>query len=384
MKILGINISHDASIAQITGDKIDFICDEPRFRRNVPNDHFTGSYKYWTPEPRDPHFMSIPRKVKDLPDHIAFATFDRRGWDIDGKKLGDRCYDRALGDDLMEFCGDHMLTRENLIKADEKFDFGLTFTDPEYDTDHTIAQIICEDQLDNRPYTLVHEHHHLYHAYCAHQLSPWRDEEVISIVWDGGGSNFFHEEYPAYQEMETIYRCTPSKEPKKQWQRLSNSRYVLDAGAYFPNLPHDMFWTGKTLETQINGVDYLFNTQPSMGMKFSQLSQELGCDDRGRAAGKVMGMASYSRRVSQNLTSFDLAQDLELEAFEYSCRIIENAIERNPDLKKIVLSGGYSLNCTNNYKYLQRFPDFEFFVDPVPSDGGTALGACLHTKLENS
>ena len=42
-----------------------------------------------------------------------------------------------------------------------------------------------------------------------------------------------------------------------------------------------------------------------------------------------------------------------------------------------ILSGGYSLNCTNNYKYLQRFPDHQFFVDPIPHDGGTAVGCAL-------
>jgi predicted NodU family carbamoyl transferase len=41
------------------------------------------------------------------------------------------------------------------------------------------------------------------------------------------------------------------------------------------------------------------------------------------------------------------------------------------------LSGGYSLNCTNNYKYLDAFPDHQFFVDPIPHDGGTGAGAAI-------
>ena len=59
-----------------------------------------------------------------------------------------------------------------------------------------------------------------------------------------------------------------------------------------------------------------------------------------------------------------------------------------PDSTNIVLSGGYSLNCTNNYKYLQSFPDINFFVDPVPHDGGTAVGCALEyymtADLENA
>lgn len=66
-----------------------------------------------------------------------------------------------------------------------------------------------------------------------------------------------------------------------------------------------------------------------------------------------------------------------------SLNIIRKAVELNPDVKNIVLSGGYSLNCTNNYKYLEHFPEHNFFVDPIPHDGGTAVGAAvwLNRKL---
>ena len=42
------------------------------------------------------------------------------------------------------------------------------------------------------------------------------------------------------------------------------------------------------------------------------------------------------------------------------------------------LSGGFSLNCTNNAKYLREFPDHQFFVDPVAHDGGTAIGGAIN------
>ena len=49
----------------------------------------------------------------------------------------------------------------------------------------------------------------------------------------------------------------------------------------------------------------------------------------------------------------------------------------NPDCKNILLSGGYALNCTNNAKYLDAFPDYQFFVDPVANDAGTAIGSAI-------
>jgi len=33
------------------------------------------------------------------------------------------------------------------------------------------------------------------------------------------------------------------------------------------------------------------------------------------------------------------------------------------------------LNCSNNFKLVKHFPEYNFFVDPIPYDGGTAVGA---------
>ena len=44
----------------------------------------------------------------------------------------------------------------------------------------------------------------------------------------------------------------------------------------------------------------------------------------------------------------------------------------------IVLSGGYFLNCSNNFKYVKKYPNINFFVDPIPHDGGTAIGATVY------
>ena len=120
-------------------------------------------------------------------------------------------------------------------------------------------------------------------------------------------------------------------------------------------------------------------------MNFSQMSAALGCDEQGRAAGKVMGMASYNLCNRDNVfTQHTVAQELEIKSLEKSVETIQRAIDMNPNVKNIILSGGFSLNCTNNYKYLSAFPEHDFFVDPVPHDGGTALGAALwlHERLQ--
>jgi len=68
---------------------------------------------------------------------------------------------------------------------------------------------------------------------------------------------------------------------------------------------------------------------------------------------------------------------MQRESFDDAVEIIQRAIDLNPDCKNIVLSGGFSLNCTNNYKYLKKFPEHKFFVDPAANDSGTSIGAAL-------
>lgn len=47
--------------------------------------------------------------------------------------------------------------------------------------------------------------------------------------------------------------------------------------------------------------------------------------------------------------------------------------------KKVVVSGGYGLNCVANYHYLERLnkEGIEIYVEPISNDGGTAIGAAL-------
>ena len=47
--------------------------------------------------------------------------------------------------------------------------------------------------------------------------------------------------------------------------------------------------------------------------------------------------------------------------------------------KKVVLSGGYALNCVANYYYLTELnkQGIELYVEPISNDGGTAVGIAL-------
>ena len=193
------------------------------------------------------------------------------------------------------------------------------------------------------------------------------DVGVCRLLWD---------EYPTHQEIESIYYGTGT-DIIPLYSKLSNQRFVHDVSDSFPNELHGFLHTDSVDTLNIEDVDYELVSYPSMGMNFSNVSAALGTDEEGRAAGKVMGMASYGKQEHNHYNRYNYAHQLELDSYEYTCDLIRKAIEYKPDTRNIILSGGFSLNCTNNYKYLQAFPDYQIFVDPIPHDGGTAAGAAL-------
>ena len=380
MIIYGVNTSHDTSLAIIDDGVVVDVFEEERSRRE----------KYFNFKGEGPHeLLLVHHKGLPTPDELIFASFDRRQLSITfDKDLVS--YQRPIQDKILEEFTKEQLTMERIDTLMEEYpDWGevnMNFDPAKASEDDGQSLIAQEDfdimrdvsaQFEIEDYFYENEHH-LYHAESGYTLSPWKDEPCIAIVWDGGGAQCHFEIHPNYQEIESIYRCEPNTNPKAQWKRYSNHRFLGDLHSQaFGNYMEDCFVCPLDLETEIEDVPTVLTSKPSMGMNFSNASSALGCDDMGRAAGKVMGMASYgSTGVKDGVfNQHTIAQELELQSLEHSCTIIQRAIDLNPDTNKIILSGGFSLNCTNNYKYLQRFPNHQIFVDPVPHDGGTAVGA---------
>ena len=367
MKILGVNISHDTSCAVIEDGEVVSVYEEERSRRS----------KWWSPTDDSSNvyeelgLLSIDHKQLHRPDLLTFASFDRRDLKLDFK---DRVLkDRVLQGELISVLSEQQLTRDRLEYIAKTYKDAINPIHEHLHEDELICQGIAK-QCQVEKYNFIPEHHY-FHAVCGSHLSPY--DECIVITWDGGGYNSHWQDYPRYQEIECIWHYKDNK-VEALWKRYSNHRFVSELQDNFPGYGEDCLHCKEDLEVEIDGVPSVFTSYPSMGMNFSNMSYALGCDEKGRAAGKVMGMASYGDMHPKVFTKHTVAQQLEHVSLEHSKEIIQYAIDMVPDCKNIVLSGGYSLNCTNNYKYLQAFPDHQFFVDPIPHDGGTAVGAALH------
>ena len=71
----------------------------------------------------------------------------------------------------------------------------------------------------------------------------------------------------------------------------------------------------------------------------------------------------------------DFAYALQTATQNHVKKYIDRMIEKT-GIKKVVLAGGYFLNCVANYSYLRK--DVEFYIEPVSSDAGTSMGAAKY------
>ena len=79
-----------------------------------------------------------------------------------------------------------------------------------------------------------------------------------------------------------------------------------------------------------------------------------------------------------------LAKKLQLETERLTIFLIEKVLEMTPT-KNVVLSGGYFMNCVNNFKYRKHFSnDIKFFIDPIPYDAGTCFGCAAQVWMEHT
>lgn len=396
MYILGINISHHSSSCLIKDGEILYFVEESRILRDKHFDYqehlFNGSYR----NPKyDSFYPSLDtlKKYTDTVDYVIFTSYGQENWDkeiikIIGRKLDENgikyktkifyhenhhiyhaanaFYSSGFDDAvalIMDGGGsyDEKYYKENI---EEEFKFPFRESESIYKCDY------------NSGFTPLFKHYSLFDKDC-------QDGEVFVV----------NEEKP-YKEIFT---------------------HSISCGSYFALLA-DIFSTGYDSAGKIMGLSsygskdqekntllkedlfYELNgewvTHPHPYEYFDNLLLELNLDSFSEL--KDFNLQSlyphfYSNKVAdyhiashENEDEIDkyntfmqyanIAAKCQLETERQTIRLIQKALDLSGS-KNIVLSGGYFLNCVNNFNYLKHFPDVNFFVDPISYDAGTAIGA---------
>jgi carbamoyltransferase len=88
----------------------------------------------------------------------------------------------------------------------------------------------------------------------------------------------------------------------------------------------------------------------------------------------------YKNKITKEVTKqnykfyADYTYEIQTQTQEAVGNLIEQAIEKT-GIKKVCIVGGYGMNVVANHYYLQRFPDVEFYFEPLSDDTGITIGA---------
>jgi len=262
--------------------------------------------------------------------------------------------------------------------------------------------------------------HHKLHSACAFYRSGF--DSAVSVIVDGAGTFVplgINSEQVMSWEVESIIDCDYPAEFSTKF-KVYGTREPIPGG--MTKMQSDMF--GETGESHVAIV----SDRAGITKVYEAVTQYCGWS--GIEAGKTMGLFPYGKENSsipklfddqslyplsnrnlivpnypngaivnsgiyeflneinqmenqdKDLSKLDSRRDMayacQVETQEQVVKLIKQAVEETGK-KKVVISGGYGLNCVANYHYLDVLKDegIEIYVEPVSNDAGTAMGAAM-------
>jgi carbamoyltransferase len=259
--------------------------------------------------------------------------------------------------------------------------------------------------------------HHKLHAACAFYRSGF--DKAAALVVDGAGTyiTLTRQGYDPFIgfETETIFDCQYPMNFKTVYKHVGARDPVPNE--VVKNFPSDFH--GEANETH----ECVITDRAGIVKTYEAVTQY--CGFHAIEAGKTMGLFPYGKPndeipplyddsfsvpvsnrnflvpnypanadVNFKLNSFlnehdsedvtklknrrDLAYAVQKESQDQVVRLIRKAV-KDTGHNKVVISGGYGLNCVANYHYLDALKDegIEIYVEPISNDAGTAIGAAM-------
>ena len=243
-------------------------------------------------------------------------------------------------------------------------------------------------------YDMSHQHHFLHIISSLHNSGF---NEAVSIVIDGGGSRNLDTDLEeattiTYWDPQNSKPFTPLKKFYRDWNNDNDlNQSQLNIANFYSAITYYLGFNdnqeGKTM-----GLSSYGNPKEIKAKKYFNnytLRTNLGIID----GDSKKGLVNYLKLNSSSfppLSNFDwhkdpsklpqnisnLALSVQNECQKTTGDLIEEYLKQT-NSKNVVCSGGYFLNCVSNYYLIKRFPNINFYFDPICHDGGTAIGAAL-------
>ena len=223
---------------------------------------------------------------------------------------------------------------------------------------HFIDNIL--KQIKFKDFKFYNNEHHMFHAISGFYFSNFN--EALCIISDGGGEVLHRD----LRVLESIFYIK-NKKIKTFYKHYSNAKN--DFFNIYIKIPVEK-------NIKINNVDIKLSNKETGGLKY--LNYTISAGFKEYEEGQLMGIAAYkNKNTNLDKNVLEIANKAQNETLQERIKLIEKALTYN-NCKNIILSGGYHLNCSNNFKLVKHFSKLNFFVDPIAHDGGTAVGVAAY------
>ena len=269
----------------------------------------------------------------------------------------------------------------NNCKINEISVSGL-YTHP-FNLDESILSFYLSKYFPNTKINYYLHKHHFCHSFISFSNSLFK--EALSIVIDGSGSESISSSNNIKFESESIYKFSynsPLQTLYKSYRTNNKKTDLLGLCKTYEVLSHELGF-GKLQAGKTMGLS-------SYGKPNTQIPQ-LYVNTKGNP--KVFNLifntssGELKSKYKYLLNSKELKQDLAYKVQQESQQAVGDLIEKyvlETGIKKVCCSGGYFLNCVANYYLMKRFPNIEFYFEPISSDAGTAIGAAKLTWYQKT
>lgn len=236
-------------------------------------------------------------------------------------------------------------------------------------------------------YDFSNDSHHKCHA--AHSFYNSGFKKSIGIVIDGLGSKV--KDQNLNRETETIFECSYPSNFKTLYKNTTKFQ-TPNISQVYETITMHLGWSrdeaGKTMGLSSYGrynssiPNLVTNNKGNPNVFYYDFKKTINKQNQTFINEEKNPQLKLPRDPKEwhydesKITDLekDLAWKVQNDTQQLVGDYIEKAIQKT-GLKQVCCSGGYFLNCVTNYYLLKRFPDVEFYFEPISNDAGTAIGA---------
>lgn len=222
--------------------------------------------------------------------------------------------------------------------------------------------------------------HHLAHASLAFNNSGFDKASVFVIDRNGSYLNKFEREAETifdyeHGAVEIFYRNTSHESKNKNTAGIVK---VYETATKLINQP--ILENGKTMGLAAYGKDSdedLFFKDGNVDQDlffFDSYGIDLICTNK-----KYFGKETTEVTKDNYQFYADYAYQVQKQTQERIAELIQFSIDETWDHNKnICITGGYGLNVVANSYFVNKFPDVNFYFEPLADDSGNSIGAALY------